>query len=223
MISRKLIAPMVGAMMVPCAAGLTSAPAAGKSASTSTLVRAPSFGDAVVSSRLLRRNVLVGQRVTVAGMLAPTLASEHVTLQQRGRRGWHALRARSGLASAGSFSLSFRELRLGRDLLRLQVSGADGIYDTPATRLDVFHRVLVSWYGLTGRTACGSELTATTLGVANRALPCGTLVTFVYRGRVLRVPVIDRGPYVNGRDYDLTYATKRALGAHDLTMVWADH
>jgi len=44
-----------------------------------------------------------------------------------------------------------------------------------------------------------------------------------YRRRTLRVRVIDRGPYVTGRDYDLTMATKEALGAGDLTEVWANH
>jgi rare lipoprotein A len=81
--------------------------------------------------------------------------------------------------------------------------------------------VLASWYGPGGRTACGQELTAKTLGVANKTLPCGTRVTLHYHHRTISVRVIDRGPYVAGRDYDLTYATKRALGAGDLTELWA--
>ena len=85
----------------------------------------------------------------------------------------------------------------------------------------VFHEVVASWYGPGGTTACGEALGAGTLGVANRTLPCGTMVTLRYRGRTLRLPVIDRGPYVAGRDYDLTYATKLALGAGDLSVIWA--
>ena len=57
--------------------------------------------------------------------------------------------------------------------------------------------------------------------MANRTLPCGTLVTLRYRDRTVRVPVIDRGPFVAGRDYDLTWATKLALGAGDVTVIWA--
>jgi rare lipoprotein A (peptidoglycan hydrolase) len=38
--------------------------------------------------------------------------------------------------------------------------------------------------------------------------------------RSVRVPVIDRGPYVAGREFDLTAATKRALGFGDLGMIW---
>ena len=43
-------------------------------------------------------------------------------------------------------------------------------------------------------------------GVAHRTLPCGTKVTFKNpdNGRTITVPVVDRGPYVSGRDWDLT-------------------
>jgi rare lipoprotein A len=58
------------------------------------------------------------------------------------------------------------------------------------------------------RTACGLALTTELVGVAHRTLPCGTLITFKNprNGRVLTVPVVDRGPYVSGRDWDLTGA-----------------
>ena len=50
------------------------------------------------------------------------------------------------------------------------------------------------------------------LGTANRTLKCGTRVALFYRGRSLVVPVIDRGPYANHADWDLTAATGRKLG-----------
>ena len=224
MISRKLVAPFAGAMAALCCAGLGAAAAAGRPTVASTPVtRTAPFGGAVLMSRLTHREVLVGERVAIAGVLAPTLAAEVVKLEQRGRRSWRVVAARTSSLAAGAFRLGFREHRLGTDQLRLAVNGQDGVYYTPVTTLTVFHRVLVSWYGLTGRTACGQELSASTLGVANRTLPCGTMVTFRLGRRTLRVPVIDRGPYVWGRDYDLTYATKRRLGAGDLTEVWANH
>jgi rare lipoprotein A len=72
--------------------------------------------------------------------------------------------------------------------------------------------VVASYYFLYGNTtACGEVLTSSTLGVANKTLPCGTEVTIFYHGRTLTVPVIDRGPYVDGRDFDLTGATATAL------------
>jgi rare lipoprotein A (peptidoglycan hydrolase) len=64
-------------------------------------------------------------------------------------------------------------------------------------------------YGL--GIACGGVLHVAQLGVANKTLPCGTMVTFVYGGRAIRVPVIDRGPYIAGREWDLTGATAEAL------------
>jgi len=64
-------------------------------------------------------------------------------------------------------------------------------------------------YGLP--VACGGVLHVPELGVANKTLPCGTKVTFYYGGRAIRVPVIDRGPYIAGREWDLTGATAEAL------------
>src|SRR3954449_1126371 len=67
---------------------------------------------------------------------------------------------------------------------------------------------LATWFGpgFYGQTtACGQTLTPSVVGVANRTLPCGTLVKFSYKGRGLTAPVIDRGPYGhNGAQWDLT-------------------
>ncbi len=64
-------------------------------------------------------------------------------------------------------------------------------------------------YGLP--IACGGVLKVPELGVANKTLPCGTEVIFRYGGRAIRVPVIDRGPYIAGREWDLTGAAAEAL------------
>ena len=79
--------------------------------------------------------------------------------------------------------------------------------------------VVASWFGpgLYGnRTACGLILTTELLGVAHRTLPCGSPVTLEYRGATVTVPVIDRGPFVHSREFDLTYATRLRLGCPDL-------
>ena len=75
----------------------------------------------------------------------------------------------------------------------------------------------VSWFGpefYGHRTACGYAMTRQLLGVAHRSLPCGTLITFrnPVNGRTLTVPVVDRGPYVNARQWDLTGGACLALG-----------
>lgn len=79
--------------------------------------------------------------------------------------------------------------------------------------------VIASWYGpgfYGNRTACGQTYTPEIIGVAHRTLPCGTIVVIEYRGRVMTVPVIDRGPYIAGRTLDLSNATRLAMGCPDL-------
>jgi len=42
-----------------------------------------------------------------------------------------------------------------------------------------------------------------------------------YHGRSITAPVIDRGPYVGGRVYDLTAATKNRLRFGSTGTVWS--
>lgn len=75
----------------------------------------------------------------------------------------------------------------------------------------------VSWYGpgfYGKRTACGQAMTEALVGVAHKSLPCGTLITFrnPSNGRVVTAPVVDRGPYVAGRQWDLTGGLCKKLG-----------
>ena len=75
----------------------------------------------------------------------------------------------------------------------------------------------ISWYGpgfYGRRTACGYAMTRTLVGVAHRTLPCGTRVTFrnPSNGRLVTMPVVDRGPYVTGRQFDLTGGACLKLG-----------
>jgi hypothetical protein len=75
----------------------------------------------------------------------------------------------------------------------------------------------ISWYGpgfYGHQGACGlvpGGIQADTIGVAHRTLPCGTRVTFRYNGRTVTTIVIDRGPYVEGRIWDMTHGLCAAL------------
>jgi rare lipoprotein A (peptidoglycan hydrolase) len=95
-----------------------------------------------------------------------------------------------------------------------------GFTPTPVTKL---HKTaLATWFGpgfYGQQTACGQTLTPATVGVANRKLPCGTLVKVTYRGHGLTVPVVDRGPYANGADWDLTAAAAQALGIEETVHI----
>jgi rare lipoprotein A (peptidoglycan hydrolase) len=64
-------------------------------------------------------------------------------------------------------------------------------------------------------------LTARTLGVAHKTLPCGTRVEFFLRGKRITLPVIDRGPFANGATWDLTLTAMRRLGSSSTEVLGA--
>ncbi len=166
-------------------------------------------------------NVLDGRHVSVAGTLSPGLSGRTIDLQAMGPHGWREV-AHTRTGAAGRFRLRYTPPATGSRRVRLRFAG-DG-YDLPAHRLlgrlNVYRLAGASWYGGGGSLACGGSLTSSTLGVANKTLPCGTLVTLRYGSRSVRVPVVDRGPYVAGREFDLTEATKQALGFGDTGELW---
>ena len=91
--------------------------------------------------------------------------------------------------------------------------------------------VMVSWYGpgfFENRLPCWQWLQASglpiqllpdTWGVAHKTLPCGTMLTLTHGTNTITVPVVDRGPYIEGRELDLTPPVKAALGCTDLCTV----
>jgi hypothetical protein len=178
-------------------------------------------------------NLLTGQPVKIDGTLTlaggDALASRTtvlgglmVSLQALGRRGWHTIaHVRSG--PTGRFALRYVPRRTGSERVRVRFAGdaSERGAERVIGRLSVYRLAEASWYGGGGSLACGGELTSTTMGVANKTLACGTLVTLRYDGRSVRVPVIDRGPYVAGREFDLTEATKEALGFGSTGEVWS--
>ncbi|HEU0250544.1 MAG TPA: septal ring lytic transglycosylase RlpA family protein [Solirubrobacteraceae bacterium] len=167
-------------------------------------------------------NVLDGHATSVAGRLLPAHGGHLVELQRRWHRGWLTL-AHTFTGHSGRFSLSYTPHGLHERRLRVLFPG-DGGAGAAVRRLGtlgVFRLAGASWYGGGGSLACGGWLTSSTLGVANKTLPCGTLVTLRFGARSIRVPVVDRGPYVAGRDFDLTEATKRALGFEGVGQVWS--
>jgi len=97
---------------------------------------------------------------------------------------------------------------------------------TPETGSEVTTTVrpsaIATWFGpgfYGKKTACGQTLTPSVVGVANRTLPCGTLIKVVYRGRSVTVPVLDRGPYAHHADWDLTAGAARALGVTETVRI----
>jgi rare lipoprotein A len=101
-------------------------------------------------------------------------------------------------------------------------TGATGGASTAPARTKVHKSGIATWFGpgFYGQaTACGQTLTPAVVGVANRTLPCGTLVKVTYKGHVLVVPVLDRGPYANHADWDLTAGAAQALDITETVRV----
>jgi rare lipoprotein A (peptidoglycan hydrolase) len=81
---------------------------------------------------------------------------------------------------------------------------------------------VATWFGpgfYGKKTACGQTLTPSVVGVANRTLPCGTLVKVGYHDRTATIPVLDRGPYSHIASWDLTAGAARALGISDTVRI----
>ena len=91
---------------------------------------------------------------------------------------------------------------------------------TPAT--SVRATGIATWFGpgfYGKQTACGQTLTPGVVGVANRTLACGTLIKVTYKGHSLTLPVLDRGPYGHGADWDLTAGAADALGITETVRI----
>ena len=84
---------------------------------------------------------------------------------------------------------------------------------------------VASWYGPKfhgRRTASGEVFNMHQLSAAHRTLPLGTwvLVTHLENGRSIQVRINDRGPFVDGRIIDLSYAAARALDMVRQGVAW---
>jgi rare lipoprotein A (peptidoglycan hydrolase) len=87
-----------------------------------------------------------------------------------------------------------------------------------------FYTTRAAPYGPTAqhkRTACGEAFTKDTLGVAHPELPCGVKIYIRFHGKEVLTQVVDRGPYVPGREFDITKALADRLGLHGTqTIEW---
>jgi rare lipoprotein A len=168
-----------------------------------------------------RNTILLGRTMHVRGTLSDA-AGQTVVIERRSADGPWQQAATAQADDAGAFDAAWRTDHIGHFALRARVAGqapsqngAAAAAAMPTHDVTVYRQTVATWFGpgfYGHRTACGQTLTRTLLGVANRTLPCGTQVALLYRGRTITVPVVDRGPFGHGADFDLTAATARALG-----------
>ena len=175
-----------------------------------------------VSLHLSTQHVLVGNGLAVRGKVRPS-GRHRVKLVFRGPD--QAARGVTTKAN-GTFAVRWMPERTGTYAVR-----AYGVHDrriaasrSAKRRMTTYRLAGASYYGpgiFGNGVACGGTLLPGTMGVAHKTLPCGTMVKLRYHGRSVTVPVIDRGPYVAGRDYDLTWAVKLRLGFPGVGTVMA--
>lgn len=65
----------------------------------------------------------------------------------------------------------------------------------------------------TGGMNCGAMV------FAHKTLPLGSVHRIACNGRVITARVVDRGPYIRGRDFDLSPGLARACGINGLGNV----
>jgi rare lipoprotein A len=167
-----------------------------------------------------RASALLRKGLSFSGTASPSTPGETIEIQRSGHQtGWRwANTVTATVAAGGSFSAVWRTNHIGRFSIRAVVSSpplATSATTTPSLTITVYRPSLATQYGpgfYGQRTACGQKLNPNMIGLANRTLKCGSSVAIYYQGRTLVVPVIDRGPYANGADWDLTEATGRELG-----------
>jgi hypothetical protein len=182
--------------------------------------RPPKRAESHVSLHISHHSLMSGRDLVVIGRVRPG-GSHHVKIVVRGPSG-----GTGGVDTNrdGRFRMAWGLRQTGTYAVR-----AYGVHDRGVSgsrsaqrRFTVYRRAVASYYGpgLYGNgVACGGTLTPSTLGVASKTLPCGTRVRLRYHGHTVTVPVIDRGPYVAGRDYDLTEATRERLHFPGLGVV----
>jgi hypothetical protein len=212
------------------ASGTTTAPSPATGANVQPAnqsVQAAGNGISIVS----RAAALLRNQLRFNGSVRSSAAGETVEVERRGREtGWSWFPTTHGIVQRdGSFTAVWPVNHIGRFAIRavLEPAGASASRAAPASpalTITIYRPSIATQYGpgfFGHRTACGQVLRTTTLGVANRTLKCGTPVAIMWHGRSIVVPVIDRGPYANHADWDLTTATAQALGIGGTATVGA--
>ncbi len=176
-----------------------------------------------------RASALLRTPLRFSGSVGAGAAGNTIEIERRGREThWTWAPTTHAVASSdGAFSAIWPTNHIGRFAIRAVVQAADSARAaaaSPSLTVTVYRPSLATIYGpgfYGERTACGELLRPWTLGVANRTLKCGTAVAIYYGGATIVVPVIDRGPYANNADWDLTEATARALGVEGTAAIGA--
>jgi hypothetical protein len=161
------------------------------------------------------RHALLGRSLNFKGTAR---AGQRIAVQRLDAGHW-VTEARAVADKAGHYLAHWRSQHIGVFELRAVPAGRGAVrassVDADPVKVTIYKPAVATWYGkgwYGRKTACGYTLSPSLMGVAHKTLPCGTKVSFLYEGKTITVPVIDRGPYGKGISWDLTTAAADALG-----------
>ena len=162
---------------------------------------------------------ILGGRCMVAGTLGGAAGAPVVVEQSDPSAGWMAV-ATAPADAAGALPRDLgaephRAVHAARAVVADDAQASAASAAALTGDVTVFRPAKATWYGpgfFGRRTACRRRMTRSLRGVAHKTLPCGTPVDVFYAGRTVRVPVVDRGPFENGAQWDLTQRTAQDLG-----------
>jgi rare lipoprotein A len=186
------------------------------------------IGDGITVSSHTSGFLRGGVRLT--GTVPGNRVGEIVEIERLGHQtGWAwAATAHARVGPGGSFTVAWSANHIGQFAFRAVLESAVGAPAqavSPPITVTVYRYALATQEGgpsIYGhKTACGETMRPSTIGTANRTLPCGEKVAIYYQGRTLVVPVIDRGPYAHGADFDISIAAAKKLGLGGITRVGA--
>lgn len=203
--------------------------------------RDPDAIDAAVYE-LAAAEARVRQALQEARSFAPAAGQAHTVPPYHARRGgtpsigdrWQR-RRRQQLFGALLVAAVVAYLAAGTVLLFALAYAGQAVQEPEPPRVLVVERevypepgapfpVVASWYGpgFVGRpTASGETYTGRDMTAAHREWPFGTWVELRHpvTGRTVAVRITDRGPWVEGRDIDLSQAAAEALGITEAGVV----
>jgi len=175
-----------------------------------------------------RRDAEDVRTLEIARVEAERSAESLMELQAEQARAMDAMaheveRARDELA-ASEAALKEYEARVAEETLRAAEPESAPQPSDSTQQLSgsgAWQTAVASHYGrsFTGRGASGEEIGPYSMIVAHKALAFGTLIELEYDGKRAVASVADRGPYTEGRDFDLGPGVVRVLdfsGVHEI-------
>jgi rare lipoprotein A len=174
------------------------------------------LGYGQADSSLTAPGQMLGQPIKFSGTIPGASAGETIEIQKMDvKAGWIVVTTTT-TAAGGNFTAQWLPTKSEKLSVRAVPTNATvrAASAIPVKTISVYKSFSATWFGpgfYGNRTGCGRKMTRKLIGVAHKKLKCGTKVEIYYKGRTIVAPVVDRGPFRKGTEYDLTYAAAKKL------------